>query len=201
MTGAPLPRDVKQGFSLLRLAEMQVEYVDSIEGFTAWQDDNRGWLYHMPTPQRATALMRFDITTRQRETLHEITAPFGFGNLAVHGDEIAYVSENRVVRSRLDGSGREELTPSGEFAQYAWPAYSPDGTRLAYLDRLDLQVIELRSRAKTKLARCSDKGCRFAWESPTSILLVDQNTLQRVGLDGTSTVVASDVAQLVVAGE
>jgi hypothetical protein len=201
MTGAPLPRGVKQGFSLLRIADMQVEYVDAVEGFAAWQDDNRRWLYHMPTPQRATALMRFDVTTRERETLHQITAPFGFGQPTFHGDEIAYVGENRVVRSRLDGSRREELTPSGEFAQYAWPAYSPDGARLAYLDQLDLIVIELGSKAKTKLARCSDKGCEFAWEGSTSILLVDQNTLQRIGLDGTSTVVASDVAQLVVAGE
>jgi hypothetical protein len=201
MTGAPLPRGVKPGFHLLRLADMQVEYVDSVEGFSAWQGDNRRWLYQMPTPQRSTALMRFDITTRKREALHEITAPFGFGHLAVHGEEIAYVSHKQVVRSRLDGSGREELTPSGEFTQYAWLAYSPDGTRLAYLDHLDLKVIDLGARAKTTLARCSDRGCQFSWESPTSILLVDQNTLQRIGLDGTSRVVASDVALLVTAGE
>jgi hypothetical protein len=201
MTGAPLPRGVKPGFHLLRLADMQVEHVDAVESFAAWQGDNHGWLYQARTPQRATALMRFDSTARTSEALHEIKAPFGFGHLDVHGDHIAYVGDKQVVRSRLDGSGREELTPTGDFAQYGPLVLSPDGTRLAYLSRLDLEVVELGPRAKTTLARCSDKGCQFAWESPTSILLVDKNTLQRVGLDGTSTVVASDVALLVTAGE
>ena len=197
MDGTPMPKDVAPGFHLARAPDFEIEPVAGLERFDAWLPDSRHVIYQSETGT-PTKLMRAAIADGEGELLHETDAQFGFGQLTVFGEHIAYVRHTKVVRSKLDGSEPLDVTPDGPFAYYQWPRFSPDGARIAYTTRADVEVFDPATGARSTVIAC--ERCRFGWDSPGSLLVLDNGALRRVTLDGAATPIADDVAGFFLAG-
>lgn len=194
--GIPLPRGVQAGFYLASLPDWKVEPVAGLTSFSAWLPDSRDVLAGRGIDLSAT-LLRDAIDAPQGGLV--LPAHFDFTQLSVHGDDIAYGTGTKLVRSKLDGSDLTDITPSGQFAQYQWPLFSPDGVRVAYMSWSGIEVLELAGGARTRLATCA--GCRLAWESATTLLLLDgDGELGRLGLDGVVTPLVDRVKGFHLAG-
>jgi hypothetical protein len=205
--GEGLPRGVEAGFYRVRVADLKPTRVVGLAGFDAWLPDGGAVVYQRERGDgERTALMRAELAPGTKPTLlHEVGGSPGFDQLTLRGDEIVYVNDQALVRSKLDGSGRDELTARGEFAQYQRPRRSPDGTRVAYLDERTIKVIalgEMATRAtRVTMTVCEVRRCEYAWESDAALLVVDSGGLWRIGLDGAASRIADRVLGLAVAGE
>jgi Tol biopolymer transport system component len=86
------------------------------------------------------------------------------------GKRIAFMSDRiakpefDVYEMQADGSGQERMTTG---ATNWFPQYSPDGTRLAFHVGRDVQVLDLKSRALTRLTSDPANGMYPSW-SPDS---------------------------------
>ncbi len=202
--GTRLPRGALAGFYRVQLADLKPTRVPGLAAFEAWLADGSGVIYQREVDREGTfsALMRVELAPAAKPiSLYEIDAPFGFGQLTLRGDEVVFVHDAAIVRSKLDGSGRESLTPRGQFAQYQRPRRSPDGERLAYLDERTIKVITLEQKEPMTVLTCEARRCEYAWESDDSLLVVDSGELRRVGLDGAATPIADRVLGFAVAGQ
>jgi hypothetical protein len=203
---APLPKDVVEGFQRLTLADLTLEPVTSLKEVEAFTDDGRHVIFQRRLPDHSATLMRFDLYTGAEEALQQIVgAQYGFSQLVMHGDRIAYVDhamggKSRVVADVLAGGKRIEISPEGSFAQYQRPQISPDGLRVAYTDEKTLLVRTFENDATQTLATCTESYCAHGWDSATTMLLHDEDQLSRVSLDGTKVALATDVKELMLAG-
>ncbi len=199
MDGTPMPKSVKEGFYVARAPDWKVEPVADLPAFEVWLADSEHVLYQ--SEMRPYRLMRAAIDGPKAELLLEDPElTFGFSQLTSFGDEIAYNGERKLVRSKLDGSGLTDVSPEGPFAYYQSPRFSPAGQHVAYNAGEDVEVIELATGTRSKLTSCANKGCRFRWDSPTSVLVLGGGKLSRVQLGGASEVIADGVAGFYVAG-
>lgn len=197
MDATPMPKDVTPGFHLARLPDWKLEPVAGLERFETWLPDSLHVLYQSETG-RPIKLLRAAIADGKGEVLQETDVQFGFGQLTVFGQHIAYVRHTRIVRDKLDGSELLEVTPDGPFAYYQWPRFSPDGARIAYITKTDVEVFEPATGARSTVTGCD--RCRYGWDSPDSVLVLENGALRRVGLDGAATPIAGEVAGLFIAG-
>lgn len=193
------PKGVEMGFYLLTLADMTSARVPDLEGFDAWLPDSATVIYeHEDRP--GTTLMKAAIAAPTGVPLMTTAATFGFGQLVTLGEHVAYIDHDHLVRRRLDGSDAQDLTEKGSFAQYQYPQFAPDGARIALRSNLDILVIDLATRATTKLTSCGDPRCRADWDTASTVLVLDGDVLRRFGLDTTSSEVATGVKAFAVAG-
>lgn len=114
--------------------------------------------------------------------------------------------DSRVEVRRADGTGAREVSPRASWATYQHPRLSPDGAWVVYEQATgrhvgtDLQIAPTGPGAARTLTSCL--GCRYTWESPASLLVLDRGGLRRVALDGTVAPVAlPGAATLVAAGD
>lgn len=202
--GAALPKDVVPGFHELTLADRTLAPKTSLESFT-WFSDDRHVIFQRSFPDRSTALMRFDLDTGAEEELQRTTAPYGFSQLVLHGDRIAYVhhpaqGKSQVVTDALRGGARLDISPEGSFAQLQWPRLSLDGRHVSYSDETTLNVHTLDDGTTKTLTTCTQRHCPHTWDGASTAVVLDSGQLSRVSLDGTVTKLATDVEGFVVAG-
>jgi hypothetical protein len=206
----PLPPGLDAGFHRLRLEAREREALPSLSSFEAFTHDGR--VLYFAEQDRTTRLMQVELGGEPRE-LQSTTMPYGYSQISVAGDRIAYVRHpssgiSQVVASRLDGSDLVELGPQGKFAQLQWPMITPDGTRVAYIDvnhvspsvsRYTVMLVSLADRTPRELFLCADY-CTHAWWSSSTLLVHDDRDLVQIGLDGTNDVIEEEVVGFVVAG-
>jgi len=111
--------------------------------------------------------------------------------------------DSRVEVRRVDGTGAREVSPRAPWATYQHPRLSPDGAWVVYEQATgrhvgtDLQIAPTGPGAARALTGCL--GCRYTWESPASLLVLDRGGLRRVALDGAVAPVALPGAATVTA--
>ena len=202
--GAALPEGVVPGFHELTLADLKIEPKTSLESFIDYTPDGRHVILERTLqPTRTAALTRFDLETGAMEELQRGEGPFGFSQLVLHGERIAYVrhpsEKSQVVTDTLRGGELVELSPEGSFAQYQWPRISLDGKYVAYSDEKNLMIRTFEDEAARVLTTCT-MSCDFAWDSSTTLLLLDGEQLSRITAEGVVTPLAKEVEGFVVAG-
>jgi hypothetical protein len=202
--GAALPKDVVPGFQELTLADRTLAPKTSLQAFT-WFSDDRHVIFQRRLPDRSTALVRFDLDTGAEEELQRTTAPYGFSQLTLHGDRIAYVhhpadGRSQMVTDALEGGARTDIGPEGDFAQLQWPRFSLDGRHISYTDETTLLIHALADGTGKTLTTCTQRHCSHNWDGASTAIVLDGGQLSRVSLDGTVTKLATDVAGFVVAG-
>jgi hypothetical protein len=203
--GSPLPKGVVAGFQQLSLADLKLEPKTSLEAFTTFTDDGRHVIFSRGLPDRSTALMRFDLDTGAEEQLQRSTDPFGFSQLVLHDERIVYVhhpaeGRSRVSADALRGSERIDISPEAGFAQLQWPQISLDGQRVSWTDETAIQVRTFDDDTTKTLTTCGVRHCDHAWDSATTVLVLDGGKLSRVSLDGTKTDLANEVKGFTVGG-
>ncbi len=202
--GAALPKDVVPGFQLLSLADQKLEPKTSLEAFTTFTHDGTHVIFPRTQPDRSTTLIRFDLGAGAEVELQKTADPYGFSQLTLHGNRIAYGrnkgKEATVVTDDLAGGKLVEIATGGTFAQFQWPHFSTDGQHVSYTDETKLMVRGPDDEAPRALTTCTQRHCDHAWDSASTLLVLDSGELSRVTLDGTTTALASKVVGFVVAG-
>ena len=130
--GAALPKGVVAGFYELVLADRSLVHEPALESFRIYDANGRHVVFQSMLPDRAKALMRFDLDTDASEELQRIEDSFGFSQPVLVADRLAFVyhpgqGKSRVAMDALRGGARKDVSPEGGFAQYQWPHISPDG--------------------------------------------------------------------------
>ncbi|MCX4240403.1 TolB-like translocation protein [Paraliomyxa miuraensis] len=208
--GTPLPAGITPGFQRVSLTDMSISPVEGLPGLRAFTASG-DVIFTRRKPDRSTELLRFEIATKAEEVLQRSVDAFAYGQLVIHGDRLAYVLHadggdpsaekgSQVVVEGLRGEGRIEVTGRGGFAQYQWPKFSLDGTHVAYGDDEALKVVPIAGGATRTLATC-ERRCRYAWDGPSTLLVLDGDSLSRVGMDGAAVPLATAVEGFAVAGE
>jgi hypothetical protein len=205
--GTPLPKGVVQGSHELTLADRKVEPRTSLEAFTSYTDDGLHVVFQRQlVPARTTALFLYDLETGAEEELQRTEETFGYSQLVLHGERIAYLhspAEGRSIISADDlrGGKRIDVSPEASFAQLQWPHISLDGHHVSYTDGTSLKVRTFAADDVPRtLMTCATRHCRHAWDGATTVIVLDGGQLSRVGLEGKVTALASDVEGFVVAG-
>lgn len=129
-----------------------------------------------------------------------------FGQLVVHGGEMAYLVGTRIARATLDGRALPDVTPTGAWAEYQWPRYSPSGNVVLYQHRgpgpqvaCDLEVLVLATGERRKVASCPN-GCVSDWLADDRLIVLRDDVLAVVPLVGPEIEVSRGVRNFVVAG-
>lgn len=203
--GAALPKGVVAGFYELVLADRSLVHEPALESFRTYDADGRHVVFQSMLPDRAKTLMSFDLDADASEELQRIEDSFGFSQPVLVADRLAFVyhpgqGRSRVAMDALRGGARKDVSPEGGFAQYQWPHISPDANHVTYTDETTLVLYTIDDGASRTLITCTERHCDHAWESPTTLLVLDGKQLSRVSLEGTSTPLVGDVEGFVVAG-
>jgi hypothetical protein len=203
--GTPLPRDVVQGLHELLLADLTIAPKTSLQAFTTYTADGRHVLFQRQQPDRSNVLIRFDLDTGAEEEVARIDSPFGFSQLVLHGERIAYTyspaqGRSRIATHTLRGDARKDVSPEGKFAQLQWPRISLDGTHVTYTDETALIIHTLADDTSRTLFTCTQRHCEHAFDGASTVLVRDGEQLSRVALDGGVTTLAEGVKGFVVAG-
>ncbi|MFO0693484.1 MAG: hypothetical protein U0230_08010 [Polyangiales bacterium] len=129
-----------------------------------------------------------------------------FGQLVVHGREMAYLIGTHIARATLDGRALPDVTPTGTWAEFQWPRYSPSGRAVLYQHRgpgpqvaCDLEVFTLATGERRKVAACPS-GCLSDWLAEDRLIVLRDDVLSIVPLSGDEIEVARGVRTFVVAG-
>jgi hypothetical protein len=196
----PLPKGVVAGFYELVLADLTLVPQPSLEAFNTFTDDGRHVIF-----EQSGKLISFDLDTGATEQLQLAQGFYGFSQLVLLGERILYVQhlangKSRVAIDALRGGKRIALSPEGKFAQYQWPNISLDGRRVTYTDETNLVVRSIDEDDTKTLMTCTQRHCDQAWDSATTVVVLDAGQLSRVSLDGTVTPLATDVHGFVLAG-
>lgn len=200
----PLPADVKAGFTLLKLTGYTTEHLPALGGFEAWTAGSTRIVLER-REGGGTDLVTYELEGGKLEVQQRLPDNYGFTQLVVGADHIAYVRvpkehRSQVVRAKLDGSALVELSPEGDFTQYQWPKLSVDGKQVAYRDGARIVRVSIDGGTATEVTTCSSGDCDHAWESGTGLLVRDGTELTRHD-DGTKTVLGTDVVGFAIAGE
>jgi Tol biopolymer transport system component len=98
-----------------------------------------------------------------RALLPGVTRPEGWPRLSPDGTWVYFVRDYKSLwRAHLDGTGLDSLTSFTAPRVYATPTISPDGRSVAIEDGTGLQVIDVATKASTKLS----VPCAFPQYSP-----------------------------------
>ena len=194
-----LPKDVTEGFQELVLADLTIVPLPSLEAFFTFASDGRHVIY-----ERSGKLMSFDLDAGTTEQLQLAQGFYAFSQLVLFGERIVYVlhpeGKSRVVMDALRGGKRMELSREGSFAQLQWPQISPDGRHVTYTDETNVLVRSIDHDDTRTLITCNERHCDQAWDTTTTVIVLDGEQLSRVSLDGTVTKLARDVKGFSVAG-
>lgn len=106
---------------------------------------------------------------------------------------------------RLDGTGLHRVGPTAPFGEIQWPMLSPDLTHYAVLRShaatFDVRVGDPHAATDPIVVYVCHAECRYAWETPDRLLVLDQGSVIRVPLQGTPVVIVrNNATALVVAG-
>jgi hypothetical protein len=205
--GAALPKDVTQGSYELTVADRTLSPMIPLESFESYTDDGRHVLrVRQLVPTRDMALSLYDLDTGTEEQLQKTSEMFGYTQLVLHGERIAYLRTPSQGRSRiavddLRGGARIDVGPEANFAQLQWPRFSLDGRHVSYSDDGTIMLYALEDGSPRELTKCAVRHCSHSWDGATTAIVLDGTDLERVSLEGTVTTLASDVEGFVIAGE
>jgi hypothetical protein len=202
--GLPLPADVQPGFTLLTLTGFAARHLPTLPGFEAWTLGSTRIVLER-NAEGAKELVTYELEGAKLEVQQRLTDNYGFTQLVVGADHIAYVrvpkdGRSQVVRAKLDGSALVELSPEGDFTQYQWPKLSVDGKQVAYRDGTRIVKVSIDGGTPSEVTTCTSGDCDHSWESNTGLVVRDGPELTRHE-DGTQTVIANDVIGFAIAGD
>jgi len=197
----PLPKGVVEGFQELVLADLKLEPRVALEAFIAYTEDGRHVLF-----ERRGTLVSFDLDTGATKPLQQAKGSYGFSQLVLHGERILYVQHpandknSQVVIDTLGAGKPIALSPEADFAGIQWPQISLDGRHMTYTNETDLRVRSIDHDDTRTLMTCTQRHCDHAWDSASTVLVLDSGQLSRVSLEGSVTPLATDVQGFVLAG-
>jgi Tol biopolymer transport system component len=202
--GAVLPKGVVQGFHELTLADLSLAPKTSLESFIDFTADGRHVILVRSLPDRTEVLTRFDLDTGSMEELQKGSGSVAFMQLVLHGERIVFTdlpgTKGQVVADTLRGGERIELSPEGEIGQYQMPQISLDGHYVTYNGETMLMIRTFEAEAAARVLIACTINCNFAWDSATTLLVLEGEQLARVSVDGTVTPLAKGVEGFAVAG-
>lgn len=204
-----------EGFYTLEVATMRHTAVrptpESIEG---WVDASSLVMHRNPGGGAAQELVRVPLDGSARTTLSTLPAAGTINAIDVRNAWVAFTAgtagrtpgDSRVEVRRLDGTGAREVSSRGMWADYQFPRLSPDGAWVVYERASErhvgttIEIAATSTGAARTLTSCL--GCRYTWESPTSLIVLDRGGMRRVALDGTATPIAlPGAARVTAAGD
>lgn len=174
------------------------------------------------TPDRALVfvefidqrLYRLDFGSTIPLPLTPADAGMRFADIQVRGDEVIAVREwhadgdltRDIVAVKIDGSGIRSIASGSRFL--AFPRFSPDGTKLAWIswehpqmpwDGTELRVTDLSTGdTSTLMGNTSESVLQPEWINDETLLVTTDRTgwwnIVQVGLDGVVTPIHSDSA-------
>lgn len=197
LDGPPAVLPSPEGFYALEVATMRrVALPAAVPVAIGWVDDTAvlGWnaagggsgaLLRVPLDGGAPTVLSTVPGPGEAQPFHPVA---GWVSLLV-GSAGRTPGDSRVEVRRPDGSGAREVTPRAAWAAYQSPQLSPDGARVAYQNEATrrattLDVAPTGEGAPRTIIPCA--GCRYAWDSPTSLIVWGSGPVRRVTLDGAS---------------
>lgn len=206
---SPMAPGVSEGFYLLSLRDKQAHYLPELKGFDLWDSDSHH-VFYQRNKTKGYEIIRASVEGGPLAVVQETSDSSGFGQLAPCGNDLIYVLKSRISRSKPDGSGQRHIAPQGAFADYQWPRCSPDSRNVVYQHNtksapnsdmaVEVAIGGSGERNSVKsLDQCKGGCSQIAWESPTSILLLDAGSVRRLSLNGSKETVATAVVDLILA--
>mgnify|MGYP000381988626 CR=1 FL=1 len=185
-------------FDLLTLADLTTREVEELGGFRQWFPDSRQVMFVKPGKGDYN-VVAWDVYTGDWRIVQKYMFQDIFDEPTVH-DALVYVRDTKIVAHELTG-GRDyvRLTEVGQPGQYSRPSFSLDGTRVAYADDQDIRVVALADPKPETWMTCTAR-CRFDWDSPTTLLVIEGGVLLRVSQGAPAEVITSEVRGFAIAG-
>lgn len=201
------PQQGDQGFHVHDATSGSTTHLKTLWNFRGWASNSEILYEVSPLHTHRHTLYAQPITGGPSRLIVTLTSLYSLGSLTVGPDQFAFSQvltnhRSQIVRHRLDGRAIPPVVVSGGFAENQGPAYSPDGTALAYLHRpsqgrqpTSIRVVALATGAERVAHTCQlqERRCSFVWlpggamgieEGAYSV--EDDSTLTLI-LDGTST--------------
>jgi len=199
----PMPPGISEGFYQLSLKDKRVTYVPELKGFDVWDSDSLH-IFYVNNRDKKYELVRASTSGGPEAVLQETDDGYGFGQITRCGSDLAYLLKARIERSKPNGSGLVHITPQGGIADFQLPFCSPDALSVMYQHNVksapngDMTVEVSMGGSVKALHQCKGGCSKTAWESATSILVLDAGTVHRVSLAGVKETVATGVVDLVL---
>jgi hypothetical protein len=206
----PFPPGYEPGFHVLEMSDRRITPLPELRGgFLGWEPDGQHVLLndYFSRPSRSL-LKRAPLSGLDALVLQE-----GSGDLGGHASYdprsgfLTTVENERVIRSRPDGSATIAITMRGDGTTWQAPRLSPGGASVAYVHargwqhnagpRWSVEVATVPGPPRQVYA-CSYECLRYGWESERSLVVVDMYKLYRVGLDGTETLLGDGVKEIIL---
>jgi hypothetical protein len=198
----PLPKGTLPGFHLLRLDTFAITRLPQIEGFTAFRGDSKSVVDSKYVAASDYRLQEYPLAigggaASAPRTLRTSKDPYGFSQLVLEGERLAFVSGNAVVVGAVDGGPLVPVTVPGAFADQQFPAFAPDGAHLAYElhkgPSVSMLVVPTTPTPGAPVAApitlCTQ--CSATWHDASRLVVAAAGSLRLVGLDGKSVPLAA----------
>jgi hypothetical protein len=201
-----VPADFVGGFYLVDLDDPIPRVIPELDGFVAWSA-NPDQVFVTGAHDDESTLRIFDFETRRARLVQTLDGSYGFGQPDFVGKFMAYgwsgpgprgSDVSQLFTSRIDGSARKARTYAGTWAQLQRPLLSPDTRHLVYADDERLVVENLATGDAITVGAYHHAT---AWISPSTLFVLEGKTLHSIDVEGTRSVVATNVAALAVAGD
>jgi hypothetical protein len=200
----PLPKGTLPGFYLVKLDGFTTTRLPQIEGFGAFRGDSKSVVESKYVAASDYRLREYPLalgaTATAPKTLRTSKDPYGFSQLVIEEDRLAFGEGNAIVVGAVDGGPLLPVTPKGSFAEYQFPTFAPGGAHLAYERQKgmspSIEVVPATPVAGAPLAApltlCTQ--CSAVWYDATRLVVASSATptakskpgLRLVGLDGKS---------------
>jgi hypothetical protein len=193
----PLPKGYAYGAHVLRTSGLKLEHAPHIDSYLGWTPDSKAIIDAKYNAGGDYDLLAVPIAGGQATRLHHNTDPYGYTQVSIVGDHIAWTasgdgSTSQVVVMPLFGGEIVPLSPKAKFADIQWPQLSLSGTRAVFQREGKLMLGEGPSQTT---AWTVPSG--FRWWDDEHVLAVTNAGLVMVDLQGHTRVLDAAATALV----